>query len=131
MRFTVAISILLLTSALGYAPNSNYKQSSKQTTSTSLGYVKAFNVETPSMESQLSEDDPFSTLKNALGFSEGAIREKYSNWLLQYGKVADESRYLIYKKNFLMQEEYNQKWGASFTLNHYGDMTESKFFCRY
>jgi hypothetical protein len=131
MKFTLAASILLSApAALGYTPNSNFKQPIQRPTSSALGYVETtVDIETPAAARHMlapDDDAATSTLKKALGFSEGAIREEYSNWLMQYAKLADESRYVTYKKNFLMQENYNQRVGASFSLNECGDMTERK-----
>jgi hypothetical protein len=131
MKFTVAASILLSApAALGYTPNANFHQPIRQQTTTAasssaLGYA-ADVVQTPTIELTATDDASTAALKNTLGYSEGAVREEYSNWLMQYGQVADESRYMTYKKNLLMQEEYNQRVGAAFTLNEYGDMTARK-----
>eukprot|EP00339_Tiarina_fusa_P022620 CAMPEP_0117035896 /NCGR_PEP_ID=MMETSP0472-20121206/25468_1 /TAXON_ID=693140 ORGANISM="Tiarina fusus, Strain LIS" /NCGR_SAMPLE_ID=MMETSP0472 /ASSEMBLY_ACC=CAM_ASM_000603 /LENGTH=365 /DNA_ID=CAMNT_0004745507 /DNA_START=63 /DNA_END=1160 /DNA_ORIENTATION=+ len=133
MKFTLAVSILLSAPALGYTPNANFKQplqNQPTASSSALGYVEdtvAF-IETPEMEWLAMNDPATAALKNSLGFSELAIREEYSNWLMQYGKVADESRYSTYKKNLLMQEDYNRRVGAAFTLNEYGDMTEQEYY---
>jgi hypothetical protein len=132
MKFTVAASILISTPAFGYTPNANFKQPLQiqpTASSSALGYVEdtVDFIETPAMEWSAMNDPVTDALKTSLGLSETAVREEYSSWLMQYGKVADETRYMTYKKNFLMQEEYNQKSGASFSLNEYGDMTERKF----
>jgi len=133
MKFTLAASILLSAPvALAYAPNANFRQPIRQQVPTSLAYAAqdstAANViQTPVMDWTTTDDAATAALKKTLGLSEGAVQEEYSNWLMQYGKVADESRYATYKKNYLMQEEYNQRVGAAFTLNEYGDMTEQEF----
>jgi hypothetical protein len=108
MKFTVAASILISAPAFGYTPNANFKQPLQiqpTASSSDLGYVEdTVNfIETPTMEWLAMNDPVTDALKNSLGLSETAVREEYStSWLMQYGKVADETRYMTYKKNFLM-----------------------------
>ena len=136
MKFSTTILLLLSAPTASYTPNAPWKQSNKQAgTSTILSYVDPVAIEKPAVKPIAAVewfflDDAYTTaLKEQLGFSEEDIQEQYAGWLMKYDKVADESRYMTFKKNFLMQEEYNQKYGASFSLNGYGDMTERKFLC--
>lgn len=134
MKLSTAVSVLLTVPALGYTPNTfNFgKPKVTATSSTSLGgyldSISATTIETPKIDWVAEDDAQTADLKKITGFTEGAIREQYSNWCMKYGKASDEARYTTYKKNFLMQEEYNQKYGSSFSLNGYGDMTERKCF---
>jgi hypothetical protein len=62
--------------------------------------------------------------------SETTVRKEYANWLIRYGKTTELSNYPTFKKNFLLQEEYNRNFVGqcsslkSFSLNEYGDCTE-------
>lgn len=134
MKLSTAVSVLLTAPAFGYVQKSNFGKSIPKaavTSSTSLGgYLDSISttIETPKTEWVAKDDTQTAELKKNTGFTEGAIREEYSDWCMKYDKVADEARYMTYKKNFLMQEEYNQQYGSSFSLNGYGDMTERKCF---
>jgi hypothetical protein len=68
-------------------------------------------------------------LQKDLGYSDASLQDKYSNWAIRYNKVTDESRSVTFKHNFLMQEEYNRKVKASFSLNQYADLNEGMPYC--
>ena len=55
------------------------------------------------------------------------IRQQYEAWRYKYGKVSDESRYLIFKRHFLEQQFWNARNGENHELNEYGDMSESEY----
>ncbi len=55
------------------------------------------------------------------------IRQHYEAWRYKYGKMADESRYLIFKRHFLEQQAWNSRNGVNHELNEYGDMSESEY----
>jgi hypothetical protein len=128
MKVSLTAFVLLSAPSLGYIPNSNFKQSVlRQRASNGLRYAKE-TVDTQASSRLVMEDTSTSALEKHLGYPESVIEEKYSTWLKQYDKVASEYRYAIFKKNFLTQEEYNRKAGATFSLNENGDITESESF---
>lgn len=58
---------------------------------------------------------------------EDLVRSEYETWCQDFGKTANESRYPIFKRNYLMQLQYNQQTGVYCGLNEYGDMTPEEF----
>ena len=65
-------------------------------------------------------------LANSLGVTDEMVRAEYNDWLMYYDKVPDESRYPIFKRNWLLQEDYNRMVGIDLALNEFGDCTEGK-----
>ena len=59
--------------------------------------------------------------------TEALIRSEYIAWVQQFGKSADEARYQIFKKNYMIQAEYANQTGKTFRLNEYADCTEEEF----
>mmetsp|Transcript_20223 Transcript_20223/g.41484 ORF Transcript_20223/g.41484 Transcript_20223/m.41484 type:complete len:316 (+) Transcript_20223:110-1057(+) len=58
---------------------------------------------------------------------EGIIRREYSAWAVRHGKVKNDERFEIFKKNFVVQMEMNRKNGEFFLLNKFGDLTKDEF----
>mmetsp|Transcript_34571 Transcript_34571/g.81503 ORF Transcript_34571/g.81503 Transcript_34571/m.81503 type:complete len:357 (+) Transcript_34571:77-1147(+) len=58
---------------------------------------------------------------------EATIRREYGAWAIRYGKVKDENRFEIFKKNFILQMEMNRRNGQFFLLNEYGDLTKEEY----
>ena len=128
MKLSTLISLLLSVSVLGFSPSSIFKKSNKRgRPGTSLGYAAETVDENPALQWFFLDDAYTTELKHYLEISEEDIRNYYSSWLMKYSKVVDESRYMTFKKNFLMQEEYNKKFMASFEVNEYADMTETEY----
>ena len=139
MNFSITVSLLLSTPAFGFLPNSSFKKSLNtqvRPPSTSLGYSEDVAVNENNAVEWLESpavgwfflDDAYTTeLKQYLKISEEDIQNVYSSWRMKYNRVADESRYMTFKKNFLMQEEYNKKFKSTFTVNEYADMTEMEY----
>lgn len=59
--------------------------------------------------------------------TDSRIRYAYDNWCKEYGKISDESRYLIFSTNFLDMEEKSKKFGTPFYLNEYADCTQEEY----
>mmetsp|Transcript_13804 Transcript_13804/g.32216 ORF Transcript_13804/g.32216 Transcript_13804/m.32216 type:complete len:299 (+) Transcript_13804:93-989(+) len=55
------------------------------------------------------------------------IRREYNAWAVRYGKTKDMKRFVIFKKNFVLQMEMNRKNGEFLLLNEFGDMTEEEY----
>jgi hypothetical protein len=73
------------------------------------------------------EDLVTAALAESLGVSDDDVQFEYANWLMRYSKPADEIRYPTFKKNILLQAQYNREHGQNFSLNEYGDFTEGTF----
>lgn len=55
------------------------------------------------------------------------IRAEYVAWSFRYGKVKEDSRYKIFKHNFMLQMEYNRQTGEFYLLNEFGDVTAEEY----
>lgn len=116
-----------------YTPNSsNSKFALKKPSSSALGYidgrVSSEVITVADLTFGIKQDDETTSLSNALGITELTIREEYDRWVMKYDRVPDESRYSTFKKNFLIQEDFNRKNGKSFQLNEFGDYTEGMYY---
>uniref|UniRef100_A0A7S4EGC2 Cathepsin propeptide inhibitor domain-containing protein n=1 Tax=Pseudo-nitzschia australis TaxID=44445 RepID=A0A7S4EGC2_9STRA len=69
------------------------------------------------------EEDKINIDTNA----DGIIRREYSAWTQRHGKVKDEKRFEIFRKNFILQMEMNRKNGQFFLLNEFGDLTKDEY----
>ena len=69
------------------------------------------------------EEEKINVDRNA----DGIIRREYSAWTKRYGKVRDEKRFQIFKKNFVTQMEMNRKNGKFYLLNEFGDLTKEEY----
>ena len=58
---------------------------------------------------------------------EALVRSEYDAWLKAFGKVYDAARYPIFKNNYLMQLQYDQKNGVYCGLNQFGDLTPGEY----
>ena len=76
--------------------------------------------------SKTIDDEETSSLAASLGIEEIMIRQEYEKWLDRYNKVADETRYPQFKKNFLVQFQNDLESGVFYTLNEYGDCMEAE-----
>jgi hypothetical protein len=56
-----------------------------------------------------------------------SIREHYDAWRRTFGKPANESRYLIFKRHFLEQQAWNEGKGENHELNEFGDVSEVEY----
>ena len=72
------------------------------------------------------DDEETSSLAASLGVEEIMIRQEYEKWLARYDKVADETRYPQFKKNFLVQFQNDLETGVFYTLNEYGDCMDAE-----
>jgi hypothetical protein len=76
-------------------------------------------------EPQLIEEDiEIIALAASLQVSDDDVRVEYAKWLMRYDKAADETRYPAFKKNILIQAQYNRDHRQTSSLNEYGDITE-------
>ena len=60
--------------------------------------------------------------------ADGIIRREYSAWTKRHGKVKDDKRFEIFKRNFVLQMEMNRENGEFFLLNEFGDLSEEEYF---
>jgi hypothetical protein len=138
MKFYIAASLLLSVPVIAYTPNNfNSKASLNKPSSSALRYidpsaedeVHVFGLGEIDLTSALSikEDPVTAALAVSLGVSEDDVRFEYANWTMRYDKTADETRYSTFKKNILLQAQYNLEHGQNFSLNEYGDFTEGTF----
>jgi hypothetical protein len=138
MKFSIAASLLLSAPVIAYTPNNfNSKTSLNKPSSSALRYVDpsaedevhVFGLAEVDLTSALSikEDRVTAALAVSLGVSDDDVRFEYANWMMRYNKPADETRYTTFKKNILLQAQYNREHGQNFSLNEYGDLTEGKF----
>lgn len=70
------------------------------------------------------DDKETVALASSLGIDETIVRQEYEKWLDRYDKVADETRYPQFKKNFLIQFKNDLASGEFYTLNEFGDCKE-------
>ena len=125
MNLSLAISFLLTTSAASYVTNvlSSNKGVPGKLSANALGYSIS-ESETELSTAPTQEDLDFEALARLLGYQDNVIRSHYAAWCARYEKKPDETRYCNFKKNFLLQEDYNRQTRQTFDLNMYGDMTE-------
>jgi hypothetical protein len=137
MKLSVAAFLLLSPLVDGYTSNAFQSRAPlKNPSSSSLGYVdskaEGGDVLTPAQVDLssvlLKEDQATAALAESLEVADITVRNEYANWLMTYEKTAGESRYPTFKKNFLLQEEYNRKVGQCHSLNEYGDCTEEEYY---
>jgi hypothetical protein len=135
MKFSIAASVLLSVPAvIAYTPtNFNSKKSLNKPSPSALRYVDPSSQDVDALgsaqvdlTSALSiKEDPFTiALASSLEVSDDDVRFEYAKWLVRYDKAADETRYPTFKKNILLQAQYNRDHGQNFSLNEYGDFTE-------
>lgn len=55
------------------------------------------------------------------------VRSEYEVWLQKFGKTPSESRYVTFKKNYLLQLQYDQQTGVYCGLNEFGDLTPEEY----
>jgi hypothetical protein len=137
MKLSIAASLLLSAPVIAYTTNNfNRKAYLNKPSPSALRYVdpsaedeaEVFGLAEVDLTSALStkEDPVTAALAASLGVSDDDVRFEYDNWLVRYNKPADETRYPTFKKNILLQAQYNREHGhgQNFPLNEYGDLTE-------
>lgn len=64
---------------------------------------------------------------DSIGIDDDFVREEYEKWLHLHQKEECEVRYKQFKKNFLLQLEYDSEEGGRFhDLNEFGDLSSGK-----
>ncbi|CAJ1956656.1 unnamed protein product [Cylindrotheca closterium] len=73
--------------------------------------------------------DKLSVEMDSIGIDDNFVREEYEKWLHHNQKQECEVRYKQFKKNFLLQLEYDDSNGGRFHgLNQYGDFSSDEFY---
>jgi hypothetical protein len=55
------------------------------------------------------------------------LRKEYYAWLQHHGKVADESRFAVFKDNYVKQWQADRVTGEYHFLNQYGDLSPEEY----
>ena len=58
---------------------------------------------------------------------EARIRSAYMDWVKEYGKESDETRFKVFFDNFLTMEKFAEESGKEMSLNQYADCTEAEY----
>ena len=58
---------------------------------------------------------------------EARVRSAYMDWVKEYGKESDESRFKVFFENFLTMEKFAEESGKEMSLNQYADCTEAEY----
>lgn len=79
-------------------------------------------------ESDMNEFVDQRTVKmDSIGIDDDFVRQEYEKWLQRHQKQECEVRYKQFKKNFLIQLEYDSDGGTRFhDLNEFGDFSSGK-----
>ena len=136
MKLSIATTLSLLSTqvsslTINGAPKKLPSMTTKQTSpTTALNFIDErldtdldlFVLE----DLSLAVDPATRALATSLGVTDDMVRAEYNDWLMYYDKVPDESRYPTFKRNWLLQEDYNRMVGIDLALNEFGDCTEGK-----
>ena len=133
MKLFISIALLLVSKQLAaFTPAGSRKNSVLLKKPSSSTTDLRFIDDRSDVDQNLLDDlsllmDPANrALAASLGVTDDMIQEEYNQWLMIYDKVADESRYPIFKRNWLLQEDYNRRVEIDFALNEFADRTEGK-----
>ena len=110
----VANDIALITTAGGVKVNN--AADSKTSRNGRNGFADLLSAAKPVKKKVVS--DPF----------EATIRAAYSKWVRKHGKEANETRFAIYKRHYVMQIEHAKQTGQYFELNKYADLSEEEYY---
>ena len=70
--------------------------------------------------------DKRSVEMDSIGIDDDFVREEYEQWQHRHQKQGCEARYKQFKKNFLLQLQYDSDEGHFHDLNEYGDFSSGK-----
>jgi len=121
MRLQISLVIVVIFIPLSMAFQSiNYREEA----STSLNF-NGLEFDDSDMDSFV---DKRSVEMDAIGIDDAFVREEYEKWLHRHQKQECEVRYKQFKKNFLLQLEYDSDGGQFHGLNEYGDFSSDDFY---
>jgi len=85
------------------------------------------NMSFATLKTEGSETAALSELADALGYKEDDIKSEYEAFCTKFDKTKDDDRYVVFKKNFLLQESYNREYQQCYLLNEFADCTFEEF----